>query len=56
MWDLEQEQKQKQFELAREQRYTNIVDRLKTQDFCLDQMRKRHESDIETARVIEVFF
>jgi hypothetical protein len=58
MWDAEQEQKNKQFELAREQRYRNIVDRLKTQDFCLDQMRRRHESDIETSRVhnFEIFW
>ena len=51
LWDIEQEQKQKQYELAREQRYKNIMDRLKNQEFCVNLMRKRHESDLETTRV-----
>lgn len=48
---MEQEQKQKQYELAREQRYKNIMERLKSQDFCVNLMKQRHESDLETTRV-----
>jgi hypothetical protein len=51
LWDIEQEQKQKQYEKAREQRYNNIVERLKSQEFCVNTMKKRHESDLETTRV-----
>ena len=53
LWDLDQEQKQRQYEKAREQRYQNIMERLKSQDFCLNTMRKRHETDMETTRVNE---
>ena len=49
---MEQEQKQRQYEMAREQRYKTIMERLKSQEFCVNQMRKRHESDLETTRVI----
>ena len=52
LWDIEQEQKQKQYELAREQRYKNIMERIKTQDFCIQVMKKRHESDLEATKVI----
>jgi hypothetical protein len=48
---MEQEQKQKQYDMAREQRYKNIMDRLKNQEFCVSLMKKRHESDLETTRV-----
>jgi hypothetical protein len=50
---MEQEKKQKQYDLAREQRYKTIVERLKSQEFCVNLMKKRHESDIETSRVIK---
>lgn len=53
LWDQEQEQKNRQHELAREQRYKNIVDRLKSHDFCVNQMKKRHENDLETTRELE---
>lgn len=55
LWDAEQEQKQKQYELAREQRYKNIMDRLKNQEFCVNLMKKRHESDLETTRELEAY-
>ena len=48
---MEQEQKQKQYEIAREQRYKNIMDRLQTQDFCVNVMKKRHENELEASRV-----
>jgi hypothetical protein len=48
---MEQEQKQKQYEIAREQRYKNIMDRLSTQDFCVSVMKKRHEQELESTRV-----
>ena len=48
---MEQEQKQRQYEIAREQRYKNIMERLKSQEICVNMMKKRHESDIETSRV-----
>lgn len=48
---MEQEQKQKQYEIAREQRYKNIMDRLQTQDFCVNTMKKRHDSELEATRV-----
>ncbi len=51
LWDIEQEQKQRQYELAREQRYKNIIERIKTQDFCVNVMKKRHESDLEATKV-----
>ena len=49
---MEQEQKQKQYEIAREQRYKNIMDRLSTQDFCVSVMKKRHEQELEATRVM----
>ena len=52
LWDMEQEQKHKQYEIARDQRYRNIMERLKSQEFCVDVMKKRHESDLETTRVL----
>lgn len=52
---MEQEQKQKQYELAREQRYKNIMDRLKNQDYCVKLMKERHENDLETTRVSFVY-
>ncbi|RNA39436.1 hypothetical protein BpHYR1_039328 [Brachionus plicatilis] len=55
LWDMEQEQKQKQYELAREQRYKNIMERLKSQEFCVSQMKKRHESDLEASRDLETY-
>lgn len=55
LWDIEQEQKQKQYERAREQRYNNIVERLKSQEFCVSTMKKRHESDLETTRDLEAY-
>lgn len=55
LWDMEQEHKQKQFEQARDQRYKNIVDRLKCQEFCVNMMKKRHESDIETSRELDSY-
>jgi hypothetical protein len=51
LWDADQELKQKQHDLDREQRYRNIIERLKSQDFCVQTMKKRHESDLETTRV-----
>lgn len=48
---MEQEQKHKQYEIARDQRYRNIMERLKSQEFCVNVMKKRHESDLETTRV-----
>jgi hypothetical protein len=55
LWDIEQSQKQKQYELAREQRYKNIMERLKSQEFCVNLMKKRHESDLETTRELEMY-
>jgi len=55
LWDIEQSAKQKQYELAREQRYKNIVDRLKSQEFCVNMMRRRHESDLETTKDLEMY-
>ena len=48
---MEQEQKQKQYEIAREQRYKNIMDRLQTQDFVVSAMKQRHNSELETTKV-----
>ena len=53
---MEQEQKQKQYEIAREQRYKNIMDRLQTQDFCVNVMKKRHENELEASRVSFIIF
>jgi hypothetical protein len=55
LWDIEQEQKHKQYEIAREQRYRSIMDRLKSQEFCVNVMKKRHESDLETTRELELY-
>lgn len=55
LWDMEQEQKQKQYEIAREQRYKNIMDRLSTQDFCVSVMKKRHEQELESTRDLEAY-
>jgi hypothetical protein len=55
LWDIEQSAKQKQYELAREQRYKNIMERLKSQEFCVNLMRQRHESDLETTRDLEMY-
>jgi len=55
LWDMEQEQKQRQYELAREQRYKNIMERLKSQDICVNLMKRRHESDLETTRDLETY-
>jgi len=55
LWDMEQEQKQKQYEIAREQRYKNIMDRLSTQDFCVSVMKKRHEQELESTRELEAY-
>lgn len=55
LWDIEQEQKQRQYELAREQRYKNIMERIKTQDFCVNVMKKRHESDLESTKDLECY-
>lgn len=53
LWDMEQEQKQKQYEIAREQRYKNIMDRLQTQDFVVNVMKQRHNSELEATRELE---
>lgn len=55
LWDIEQSQKQKQFEKAREQRYNNIMERLKSQEFCVNTMKKRHESDLEATKDLETY-
>lgn len=55
LWDIEQEKKHKQYDLAREQRYKTIVERLKSQEFCVNLMKKRHESDLETSRELETY-
>lgn len=55
LWDIEQEQKHKQYEIARDQRYRNIMERLKSQEFCVNVMKKRHESDLEMTRELELY-
>ncbi|CAF4796154.1 unnamed protein product, partial [Rotaria magnacalcarata] len=49
LWDREEELKVIQAQFLREQKLEQIQDRQRNHDLCLQLMRQRHESEIESA-------
>lgn len=53
LWDREEELKVAQAQFLREQRLEQIHDRQRNQDLCLNLMRQRHESEMESAVLLD---
>ncbi|CAF0782443.1 unnamed protein product [Rotaria sp. Silwood1] len=49
LWDREEELKASQAQSLREQKWEQIQDRQRNHDLCLQLMRQRHESEMESA-------
>ncbi|CAF4727227.1 unnamed protein product [Rotaria sp. Silwood1] len=53
LWDREEELKATQAQYLREQKLEQIQDRQRNHDLCLQLMRQRHESEIESAVLLD---
>ncbi|CAF2008290.1 unnamed protein product [Rotaria magnacalcarata] len=53
LWDREEELKVTQAQFLREQKLEQIQDRQRNHDLCLQLMRQRHESEIESAVLLD---
>lgn len=53
LWDREEEMKQSQAQFLREQKLEQIADRQRNHDLCLHLMRQRHESEMESAVLLD---
>lgn len=53
LWDREEELKAAQAQSLREQKWEQIQDRQRNHDLCLNLMRQRHESEMESAVVLD---
>ena len=53
LWDREEELKESQAQFLREQKLEQIQDRQRNQDLCLNLMRQRHESEMESAVLLD---
>ena len=53
LWDREEEMKANQAQYLREQKWEQIQDRQRNHDLCLSLMRQRHESEMESAVVLD---
>jgi hypothetical protein len=53
LWDREEELKVTQAQFLREQKLEQIQDRQRNHDLCLNLMRQRHESEMESAVLLD---
>jgi hypothetical protein len=53
LWDREEELKVTQAQFLREQKLEQIQDRQRNNDLCLNLMRQRHESEMESAVLLD---
>jgi hypothetical protein len=53
LWDREEELKVAQAQFLREQKLEQIQDRQRNHDLCLNLMRQRHESEMESAVLLD---
>ena len=53
LWDREEELKASQAQQLREQKWEQIQDRQRNNDLCLNLMRQRHESEMESAVLLD---
>jgi hypothetical protein len=53
LWDREEELKASQAQALREQKWEQIQDRQRNNDLCLNLMRQRHESEMESAVTLD---
>jgi len=53
LWDREEELKASQAQALREQKWEQIQDRQRNHDLCLNLMRQRHESEMESAILLD---
>jgi hypothetical protein len=53
LWDREEELKASQAQSLREQKWEQIQDRQRNNDLCLNLMRQRHESEMESAVLLD---
>ena len=53
LWDREEELKASQAQQLREQKWEQIQDRQRNNDLCLNLMRQRHESEMESAVILD---
>ncbi|CAF2782240.1 unnamed protein product [Rotaria sp. Silwood2] len=53
LWDREQELKATQAQILREQKLEQIQDRQRNHDLCLQLMRQRHDSEMESAILLD---
>ena len=53
LWDRDEEMKESQAKFLREQKLEQIQDRQRNQDLCLKLMRQRHESEMESAILLD---
>ena len=53
LWDREEEMKASQAQFLREQKLEQIQDRQRNHDLCLHLMRQRHESEMESAVLLD---
>jgi hypothetical protein len=53
LWDREEELKAAQAQSLREQKWEQIQDRQRNHDLCLNLMRQRHESEMESAVILD---
>lgn len=53
LWDREEELKAAQAQSLREQKWEQIQDRQRNHDLCLNLMRQRHESEMESAVLLD---
>jgi len=53
LWDREEELKAAQAQALREQKWEQIQDRQRNNDLCLNLMRQRHESEMESAVTLD---
>jgi hypothetical protein len=53
LWDREEEMKAAQAQWLRDQKWEQIQDRQRNHDLCLQLMRARHESEMESAVVLD---
>ena len=53
LWDREEELKASQAQFLREQKLEQIQDRQRNHDLCLNLMRQRHESEMESAVLLD---
>ncbi|UJR33621.1 hypothetical protein I4U23_021056 [Adineta vaga] len=53
LWDREEELKASQAQSLRDQKWEQIQDRQRNHDLCLNLMRQRHESEMESAVLLD---